>query len=265
MATLNLAAAVDAKSAAAAAAAPAKVSAPVSARGVGSTRDEPPKTSAEDDIAFCKSVIEATNTAAVTRAVASLKYYVEHSAVVVVALQALAGLALDNPKKQTIIQQKGGITALIGAMKRYPTDLRVQEEACNTLIAICDQHDANANAVSKPAIPLLMEQLSKFTTADGAGAGAGAGTEVVGVAIHAMDIVCAAASGRKEAALKGVAQLTMEVMKVHRKSARIQERGSGVLRHIASDAAGKEIIKSMGGIPFLQGLKVRCVVCVCDR
>ncbi len=82
--TLNLAAAVSDK----------KVAAPVSARGI--TKDEPPKTSADEDIVFLKSVVEATNVAAVTRAVQSLKWYVDNSALCVVALQALAGLALDN-------------------------------------------------------------------------------------------------------------------------------------------------------------------------
>lgn len=130
-------------------------------------------------------------------------------------------------------------------MKKHATDVKIQEDCCSALISICDQNDSNANAVAKPAIPVLMEQLKANEKT----------TEYVAVGVHALDIVCAAASGRKEAALKGVPQLVIELMKKHTTSARIQERGSGVLRHIASDATGKKLIAENGGRAFLEGLK----------
>jgi len=223
---------------------PVAKDAPRSARGAN-TKEELPKTTMEQDIEWLKGVTEATTVSSVLRACYALKNYCDNKDIVINACQALSGLAMDNPKKQTLIQQKGGITHLLAAMKKHSTDVKIQEETCLCLIALCDQHDANANLVAKPAIPILMEQLKANEK----------NVEFVADGVHAMDIVCAAASGRKEAATKGVAQLTMELMSKHTQSSRIQERGSGVLRHISSDPAGKKIITDNGGVNLITGMK----------
>lgn len=89
------AAAPAATAPAAAATAPAaKLENPKSARGPH--KEEPPKTSAEEDAAFLKTVVEACHTSTVNRACQALKWHVDSGALVTEACRALAALAQDN-------------------------------------------------------------------------------------------------------------------------------------------------------------------------
>jgi len=228
-------------------AAPAAVAAAPKAprQSRSSQKDDPPKTTADQDLVFLKIVVDVCATETVTRACQSLKWYVDNVPLILQAMQALAALARDNSKKQTLIQQRGGLASVVQAMVKHPADVKVQEEACNALIMLCDQNDSNANVVSKAAMPVLLDAMKTFEKQP----------EYVGIAVHAMDIVCAASSGRKEAAAKGVAAVVVSLMQKHPTSARIQERGTGVIRHIASDAEGKKWIHANVGVPMLVGLK----------
>jgi hypothetical protein len=223
------------------AAATAEKSAPTKA---AHKKDEPPKTTPEQDLALFKTVLEVTATETVTRVCQSLKWNVDNKDLAVAACQALAALARDNTKKQLLIQARGGLTNIVSAMKRHATELKLQEEAMSTLIVLCDGNDSNANAVAKLAIPVLLDLLKleeKKTTQD-----------FVHHTVYCMDVVCAAASGRKEAAQRAVVDVIMDLMTKYKLNVKIHERGAGVLRHIASDAGGKKAINAKGGVEILK-------------
>jgi len=52
-----------------------------------------------------------------------------------------------------------------------------------------------------------------------------------------------------------MSRIKVGLMNKHQQSARMQERGTGVLRHIASDPEGKKWIHTNVGVTTLNGLK----------
>jgi len=210
-----------------------------------SAKDDTPKSTAAEDIAFLKGVVEACSDASVTRACQTLKWHVADAGAVVAAFQALSALAKDNQKKQLAVQSRGGLTFVVKAMKSHEKDNKVQEEGCNCLVALCEGNDSNANAVAKSGIEVLVDLLKANEK----------NSEFVVHALGALVVLAGSASGRKEAAKRGAQDLVMQFMKTFVASVKVQERGAAILRHIAADPAGKKAINAKDGITLLKNTR----------